>query len=190
MNDAHHVDRDDPFPIVELRIEKARRQAHARVVDEQVHGPRLSVHGRGEVAHLIPLGHVHVTAENAAAEGARGRLDAGEARVVDVADGQVGATARREQRGGAPDAASGPRHEDRSPVEVRGVHRAKPRRSAFSPDAGPQARRRSRRAASAGPRSRRARAKAAPRSAWSAPRGRSPAAASACARRRWPCANT
>ena len=76
-----------------------------------------------EAAHRLGARHVDATREHVAAELAGAALGLGEPGLVDVAQEEVGAAARDRERGRAPDAAAGARHQRGLAAQIAHLHR-------------------------------------------------------------------
>src|SRR6266536_3811440 len=121
VDDADQVDADDPIPIVEWCIEQTAGHPHAGVVHEDVNRPNRLVYLGGERFHFGPVGNIDLAAQHAPPELARLASGHGEAGLVYIAQEEIGAAARKRQRGGAADSAPRAGHHRAAAFQIAGV---------------------------------------------------------------------
>ena len=96
VDHPHEIDAEHPFPILRSRLQRAGRQGHPGVVDEDVERVDLLVHRRGEAIHRLSVGHVDPNSDHLGTDTPERLLHLGQPVLVDVADGKVRARLRRD----------------------------------------------------------------------------------------------
>ncbi len=118
VHHAHHVDAEDPRPILDGGCPRRTGHTHARVVEKQVHGAEALVGARREILDLIGPGNVATHFESFGSQGCHGFGGGAHPRGVDIGEDDTRAFARAGDRELAPDAAAGPGDDRDPPLQI------------------------------------------------------------------------
>src|SRR5689334_19182909 len=122
VNDPPEIDSNHPLPVGMRGVEEHCAESDAGVVHENIHSPSGRMHLFGKRLNLRELRDVDPLLDHFAPELAQLGSNGIEAFLVDVAHGEVCTPSRKGQRGGAADAASRTRDENRLARKVCDIH--------------------------------------------------------------------
>jgi hypothetical protein len=91
---AHHIDADQPFPVLAAGVEEPADQSDACVVDHKVHSAEPGDCCVGESAHRVGVGHVDPRGQHLGASLSGHFGGIGDGRFIDVTERQTGTASR------------------------------------------------------------------------------------------------